>query len=56
MVNVIEGAIFGKRAVGSLRLQYLKQFTRNTRADINKAMKIMACNKSRREAANQSRE
>jgi hypothetical protein len=52
--NILEGAISGKKAVGRPRLQYLKQVTRNTRADSYTAMKRMACNKSRWKAANQS--
>jgi len=43
-VNIIEGAIFGKKnAVGRPRLQYLKQDSRNTTADSYRAMKRMAC-------------
>jgi hypothetical protein len=34
-----EGAIFGKRAVGKPRLQYLKQVARNTGADSFTAVK-----------------
>jgi hypothetical protein len=34
VVNILEGAIFGKNAVGIPRLQYLKQVGRNTGADI----------------------
>jgi hypothetical protein len=30
VVNILEGATSGKRAVGRPRLQYLKQVTRNT--------------------------
>jgi predicted CoA-binding protein len=33
VVNIVEGAISGKRAVGRPRLQYLKQVARNTEAD-----------------------
>jgi hypothetical protein len=33
VVNILEGAISGKEAVGRLRLQYLKQIARNTGAD-----------------------
>jgi hypothetical protein len=54
VVNILEGAISGKKAVGRPRLQYLKQVTGNTGADSYTAMKIMACNFSRWEAANQS--
>ena len=56
-VNTLEGAIFGeKRAVGKPRLQYLKQVARNTEADSYRAIKRMACNKSRWKAANQSKD
>ena len=33
VVNILEGAISGKKAVGRPRLQYLKQIARNTGAD-----------------------
>ena len=52
-VNILEGAISGKKAVGRPRLQYLKQVARNTGADSYTAMKRMACNNSRWKAANQ---
>jgi hypothetical protein len=52
----IETAIFGKRAVGKPRLQYLKQVARNTGADSYTAMKGMACSSSRWKAANQSKD
>jgi len=42
-VNVTEGAISGKKAVGRPRLQYLKQVARNTAADSYTAMERMAC-------------
>jgi len=45
-VNILEGAIFGKKAVGRLGLQYLEQVATNTAADSYKAMKRMACNTS----------
>jgi hypothetical protein len=51
VVNILEGAISGKKAVGRPRLQYLKQVTRNTGADSYTAMKRMACNNSRWKAA-----
>ena len=54
VVNILERAISGKKAVGRPRLQYLKQVARNTGADSYTAMKRMACNKSRWKAANQS--
>ena len=56
VVNILEGAISGKKAVGRPRLQYLKQDARNTGADSYPATKRMACNKSRRKAANQSKD
>jgi hypothetical protein len=54
-VNILEVAISGKKAMGKPRLQYVKQVARNTAADSYTAMKRMACNKSRRKAANQSK-
>jgi len=39
VVNILEGAISGKKAVGRPRLQYLKQVARNTGADSYTAMK-----------------
>ena len=56
VVNILEGAIFGKKAAGRPQLQYLKQVARNKEADGYTAMKRMACNKSRRKAANQSKD
>jgi hypothetical protein len=56
VVNILEGAISGKKAMGRPRLQYLKQVARNIGADSYTAMKRMACNKSRRKAANQSKD
>ena len=49
VVNIIEGTVLGKKAVGRPRLQYLKQVARNTGAVYScyTAMKIMACNNSR---------
>jgi len=35
VVNILEGAIFGKKAVGRFRLKYLQQVVRNTAADKN---------------------
>jgi len=52
VVNILEGAISGKKAMGGPRLQYLKQVTG---ADSYTAMKRMACSNSRWKAANQSR-
>ena len=56
VVNIIERAISGKRAVRRPRLQYLKQVARNTGADSYPAMTRMACYKSRWKAANQSKD
>jgi hypothetical protein len=42
VVNALEEAISGKKAVGRPRLQYLKQVARNTAADSDTAMDIMA--------------
>jgi hypothetical protein len=53
VVNILEGAISGKKAMGRPRLQYLKQVTRNIGADSYTAMERIACNKSRWKAANQ---
>ena len=53
---ILEGAIFGKKAVGRPGLQYLKQVTRNTAADSYRAMERTACNSCRRKAANQSKD
>jgi hypothetical protein len=47
VVNILEGAISGEKAVGRPRLRYLKQVARNTAADSYSAMKRMACNNSR---------
>jgi hypothetical protein len=41
VVNILEGAISGKKAVGRPRLQYLKQFARNTGADSYTTMERM---------------
>jgi hypothetical protein len=56
VVNILEGAISGKKAVGRPRLQYLRQVARNTEADSYTAMKRMACNNSGWKAANQSKD
>ena len=53
VVNILEGAISGRKAVGRPRLQYLKQVARNTAADSYPALKRMARNKSIWKAANQ---
>jgi len=52
VVNILEEAISGKKAMGRPRLQYLKQVARNIGADSYTTMKRTACNKSRWEAAN----
>jgi len=56
VVNILEGAIFGKKAMGRPRLQYSKQVARNTAADSCTAVTRMACKKSRLKAANQSKD
>jgi len=56
VVNILEGAISGKKSVGRPRLQYLKQVARNPTADSYTAMERMACNSSRWKAANQSKD
>jgi hypothetical protein len=56
VVNILEGAISGEKAMGSTRLQNLMQVGMNTTADSYTAMKRMACNNSRWKAANQSRD
>jgi hypothetical protein len=55
-VNILEGAISGKMAVGRRRLRYLKQVVRNTGADSYTAVKRMACNNCRWKAVNQSKD
>jgi len=55
VVNILEGAIFGEKAVGRPGLQYLKQVAGNTAADSYTAMERMACNSCRWKAANQSK-
>jgi hypothetical protein len=56
VVNILEGAISGKKAMGRPRLQYLKHFARSIGADSYTTMKRIACNKPRWKAANQSEE
>jgi len=56
VVNILEGAIFGKKAVGRPGLQYLKQVDRNTGAGSYRAMERMACNRSRGKADSQSKD
>ena len=55
-LNILQGAIFGKKAVGRPGLRYLKQVARNTGADNYTAMERMACNNCRWKAANQSKD
>ena len=47
VVNILEGVISGKKALGRPQLQYFKQVARNTGADSYTAIKRMACNNSR---------
>ena len=56
VVNILEGAISRKKAVGRPRLQYLKQYARNTGADGYTAMKRTACDNSRWKAVSQSKD
>ena len=56
VVNILEVAIFGKKAVGRPGLRYLKQVDRNTAADSYREMERMACNISGWKAANQSQD
>jgi hypothetical protein len=58
VVNILEGGISGKKAVGRPGLQYLKQIARNTGVDscTRTAMKRIACKKSRWKVANQSKD
>jgi hypothetical protein len=53
--NILERAISGKRAVGRIRLQYLKQVARDTTADSYTAVRRMTCNSYGWKAANQSK-
>ena len=55
-VNILEGALSGKKAVGRPGLQYLKQVAINTEADSYTTMKRVACNNCRWKTANQSKE
>jgi hypothetical protein len=55
VVNILEGAMSGKKFVGRPRLQYLKQVDRNT-DDRYIAMERMACNSCRWKAAKQSKD
>jgi len=56
VVNILEGAISGKKAVGKPRLQYVKQVAKNKAAYSYTAMKRTACNNSRWKAANPSKD
>jgi len=56
VVNILEGAIYGKKAVGRPRLQYLKQVARNTEADSYTAMERMVCSKARWKIVNHSKD
>jgi hypothetical protein len=56
VVNILEGEMSGKKAVGRPRLRYLKQVARNTVADSYTAMKGMACSNYRWKVADQSKE
>jgi hypothetical protein len=56
VVNILEGTISGKKALGKTSTTVLKkEVTRNTGADDYATMKRMACNKSRWKAANPSK-
>jgi len=54
VVNILEGEMFGKNAVGRPGLRYLKQVARNTAADSYRATERMACNNCGWKAADQS--
>jgi hypothetical protein len=54
VINILEGEISGKNAMGKPRLQKLQQVARSIGADSYTAMKRIACNKPRWKAANQS--
>ena len=56
VVNSLEKAVFGKKAVGRPGLQYLKQVARNTAADSYRAMERVACDSCRWKAANRSKD
>jgi hypothetical protein len=56
VVNVLERAMFGKKAVGKARLEYLKPVIRNTGAESYKSVKGISCNNSRWKAAKQSKD
>jgi len=46
VVNILEEAISGKKAMGRPRLQYLYHVARNIGGDSYRTMKRIACNKS----------
>jgi len=54
--NILEGAIFEKKAVGRPWLQYLNQVARNSGVDGYTAMERVACNNSKWIAANRSKD
>jgi hypothetical protein len=56
VVNILEGAISGKKAMGRPQIQYLKQVTKNIGADSYTIIKRISCNKSRWKAANQAKD
>ena len=56
VVNVLEIAISGKKAVGRPRQRYLKHVARNTGTDSYTAVKRMASKNSRWKATNQSKD
>jgi hypothetical protein len=56
VVNVLEGTVSAKKTLGRPRLHYLKQVARYRGAENYTAMERIACNKSRRDAANQSKD
>jgi hypothetical protein len=56
VVNILEGAICGKKAAERPRLQYLMQVARNIGTDSYTAMTGMACNDWRWKAANKSKD
>ena len=56
VVNVLEGAIFGKQGSGKTSTTILKANRQKHRSWSYSAMKRMACNNSRWKAANRSKE
>jgi hypothetical protein len=53
VVNILEGAIYGKKVVGRPRLQYLKQVARNTGADNYTGKEWLASNPDGEQPTNQ---